>query len=111
MSDISAKEIKDKAIIVLLLNLFLPGLGHIIAYREIAEALKRTGKKPDADPESIKRNGIIQLILYIVGAVVITPITCGIGVIVPIVAWIWSFIVDTLMNYYGAMTSVPETEG
>ncbi len=96
----TAKEIKDKAILVLILNLLIPGLGHLIAFNEIAEALKRTGKNPGADPDAIKRNGIIQLVLYLAGF-----ITCG---ITSIVAWVWSFIIDTLMNYYGAMTSVPE---
>ncbi len=96
----TAKEIKDKAMLVLILNLLIPGLGHLIASNEIAEALKRTGKNPNADPEAIKRNGIIQLVLLLAGF-----ITCG---ITSIVAWVWSFIMDTLMNYYGAMTSVPE---
>ena len=96
----TAKEIKDKAIIVLILDLLIPGLGHLIGYQEIAEALKRTGKDPSADPEAIKKNGIIQLVLYLAGFV-----TCG---ITSLVAWIWAFIVDTLMKYYGAMTSVPE---
>lgn len=98
----TAKEIKDKAILVLILDLLIPGLGHLIGYREIAEALKRTGKNPNADPEAIKKNGIIQLVLYLAGT-----ITCG---ITSIVAWIWAFIIDTLMNYYGAMTSVPEED-
>ncbi|NPB03728.1 MAG: hypothetical protein GXO39_04870 [Thermotogae bacterium] len=106
----TAREIKDKAILVLIFNLILPGLGHIIAHREIAEALKRTGKDPSADPNAIKNKGIIQLILFLVGALVIGPITCGIGFIIPVAVWIWGFLVDTLINYYSAMTSVPEED-
>lgn len=98
----TAKEIKDKAILVLILNLIFPGLGHIIAKEEIAEALKRTGKNPDADPNGIFRNGIIQLILLVAGF-----ITCG---LTSLVAWIWSFIIDTLINYYPAMTSVKDED-
>ncbi len=98
----TAKDIKDKAILVLILNLLIPGLGTLIAKDEIAEALKRTGKNPNADPNSIFRNGVIQLILLVAGF-----LTCG---ITSIVAWIWSFIIDTLVNFYPAMTSVKEEE-
>ncbi|MEO0139012.1 MAG: hypothetical protein ABIL16_04775 [candidate division WOR-3 bacterium] len=96
----TAKDIKDKAILVLILNLILPGLGHIIAKEEIAEALKRTGKNPNADANDIQRNGIIQLSLLAVGF-----ITCG---LTSVVAWVWSFIIDTLVNYYPAMSSVKD---
>ncbi len=98
----TAKDINYKALLVLILNLIFPGLGHIIAKKEIAEALKRTGKNPNADPNVIYRNGIIQLILLAAGF-----ITCG---LTSIVAWIWSFIIDTLANYYPAMTSVKDED-
>jgi len=99
----TAREIKDKAILVLILNLLIPGLGSVIAKEEIAEALKRTGKNPNADPNSIFTMGIIQLVLLAAGF-----FTCG---MTSLAAWIWSFIIDTLMKYYPAMTSVKEEDG
>jgi hypothetical protein len=99
-----AEEIRSKAIVVLLLNFFIPGLGSIIGKAEIAEALKRTGKDPNATPEKIQKRGIIQIVLLIVGG------TVGIILLaLPAwIAWIWSFIIDTLLNYYPAMNSVKD---
>ncbi len=107
----TAREIKDKAILVLILNLILPGLGSILACNEIAEALRRTGKDPKADPDAIRRNGITQLVLAVVGSILI-PMVCCIPaiIVVPIAAWIWAFIFDTLMKFYGAMISVKDED-
>jgi hypothetical protein len=93
-----AEEIRSKAIVVLLLNFFIPGLGSIIGKAEIAEALKRTGKDPNATPEKIQQGGIIQIVLW-----ALSIFTFG---LTGLIAWIWSFIIDTLLNYYPAMNSV-----
>jgi hypothetical protein len=95
-----AEEIRSKAIVVLLLNLFIPGLGSIIGKAEIAEALKRTGKDPNATPEKIQQRGIIQIVLW-----ALSFFTFG---LTGLIAWIWSFIIDTLLNYYPAMNSVKD---
>ncbi len=105
-----AKEIRDKALIVLLVNFFIPGLGHILAYKEIAEALRRTGKQSDADPEAIKKKGIIQLVTLVVSWVA-APFTCGFSLFITFGVWVWSFIMDSVVVYYGVMSSVGDDVG
>jgi TM2 domain-containing membrane protein YozV len=62
------------AIAGLIVNLFIPGLGSII------------GKK--------KREGIVQLIIFIVG-VILSPILIGIPVVIAM--WIWALVTSIQM--------------
>jgi len=81
-----AKRVKNKnisqalAIVCLILNLILPGLGTLIA--------RSTQKK-------VIRNGVWQLVLTVVGAILSIFI---IGFFVIVAAWIWALVdsIDTI---------------
>lgn len=78
------KRVKNKnisqalAIVCLILNLILPGLGTLIA--------RSTQKK-------VIRNGVWQLVLTVVGAILsISIIGLIIGFFVIVAAWIWALV-------------------
>ncbi len=74
---------KTRGILVLILNIIIPGVGGLIY---------AAGVKDDADKaKKARTNAIIQLILY-VGGIVLSACTFGITIIASLGAWVWALI-------------------
>jgi hypothetical protein len=74
---------KTRGILVLILNIIIPGVGGLIY---------ASGVKDDADKaKKARTNAIIQLVLY-VGGVVLSVCTFGLTTLASLGAWIWALI-------------------
>lgn len=87
-------DYSTKAILVLVLNIVLPGLGTIITVED--------------DPKT-KNRGILQLIIY-VGGIVLAAFTCGITALASLGMWVWALIDGiNLMKKFNELAKQPPT--
>ena len=75
-----AEDLKSKALLVLILNILIPGVGGLIYAGTLDD---------EEQAKKVKTMAIIQLVLYIVGWV--TTWLCIGAILIP-VAWIWALI-------------------
>lgn len=85
-------DYSTKAILVLVLNIVLPGLGTVVTVED--------------DPK-IKNRGILQLVIYVVG-IVLSWVTCGITALASLGMWIWALIDGiNLMKKFNELAKQP----